>query len=717
MPRVAARAWRLYAHANESKGLYRLRDTTGDDQYDEVTLLYESPGTTGHGRNDLALGPDSLVYAIHGDAVSLPRGFFDHTSPLRESRRGFVTREGHVIRTDPDGQQWELLTAGLRNPYGLAFNRDGEMFTYDADAEYDMGSSWYRPTRVHHLLPGGDYGWRGVTKSWPPYFPDRPDAAPPDLDIGKGSPTGVKFGYRSNFPPAYGEALFALDWAYGRILAVHLAPRGASYWAKAETFLQGRPLNVTDLDFGPDGAMYFVTGGRKTQSGLYRVRYTGPKVKPASPTAQQMARAQHAKSARELRRRLEALHGRQDSQAVDVCWPHLDSQDPWIRHAARIALEHQPPAQWRSRALSEARPMAKLTSLMSLAAGGASSDSPAILERLNAMDLRRRSTAEKLLALRCYDLCLAALDAGAEDHQSLIDVARRRLVAGYPDPEAEVNRALSQLLARLQAPELVPRTLAWLARANTPTQRFHCLFVLRNARHGWTNELREQYFNELRKLPRFQGGEGMPAFVQRIRAEALASLDGDLRPRMEALLSDGDAREDLDKIVTPGSRPFVRKWRLEELLQPSQGDAAADSKRGAALFASGLCAACHRLGDTGRAVGPDLTSVARRFSRRDLLESILTPSKVVAENYRDDVLVTADGRLLVGRIVPSSDYRSSTLQIATHPLAPEQIVEIDKRQVESHVKSHVSVMPQGLLDVFTRQEILDLLAFIESGGR
>jgi hypothetical protein len=77
----------------------------------------------------------------------------------------------------------------------------------------------------------------------------------PTLDIGKGSPTAVAFGTKSHFPPRYREALFALDWAYGRIVAVHLAPRGSSYHAAAETFLRGQPLNVTDIEFGADGAM------------------------------------------------------------------------------------------------------------------------------------------------------------------------------------------------------------------------------------------------------------------------------------------------------------------------------------------------------------------------------------------------------------------------------------------------------------------------------
>ncbi|HEX6987031.1 MAG TPA: hypothetical protein VF170_16755, partial [Planctomycetaceae bacterium] len=156
----------LYANANNSKGLYRLRDTDGDDRFDEVTLLREFPGDVGHGRNDLALGPDGAIYSIHGDDVDLPNadqpgaGVFDRTSPFREARRGARTREGHLLRTDRDGSAWELVASGLRNPFGIDFHPDdGEPFTYDADAEHDMGAPWYRPTRVVQLVSGADYGW------------------------------------------------------------------------------------------------------------------------------------------------------------------------------------------------------------------------------------------------------------------------------------------------------------------------------------------------------------------------------------------------------------------------------------------------------------------------------------------------------------------------------------------------------------------------------
>ena len=301
MSRAAVRFGSLYARCNKASpgrptGLYRLRDTDGDDRYDEVQLLRAEPGG-GHGINDLVLGPDNGLYLIQGDESKLPADYpaaesrvqhfgYDQLFPDLETR-GTPTYErpppGYLVRTDADGKTWEVLAGGLRNPFGLDFNPDGELFTYDADMEWHVGLPFYRPTHLIHLVSGVDYGWRSSTRPWPFYYPERP---PANLIVGLGSPTAVKFGTHSHFSNRDRRALFILDWAYGRILAIHMRPAGASYECTAEPFIDGRPLNVTDLDFGPDGAMYFTTGGRQTQSGLYRLRYVGGEGLPPASTSE-----------------------------------------------------------------------------------------------------------------------------------------------------------------------------------------------------------------------------------------------------------------------------------------------------------------------------------------------------------------------------------------------------------------------------------------------
>jgi putative heme-binding domain-containing protein len=714
----------LYASANNSKGLYRLRDTNGDEQFDDIELLREFPGNVGHGRNDLALGPDGMIYAIHGDAVDVPKeNIVDFTSPFREARRGKTTREGFVLRTDRNAQRWELVAAGLRNPFGIAFNLRGDLFTYDADAEFDMGSPWYRPTRIDQLVSGADFGWRGVTGKWPPYFPDHADNALPTLDIGKGSPTAVAFGTKTNFPPDYRRALFVLDWAYGRVLAVHLAPRGAGYRARAETFLKGRPLNVTDLAVGPDGALYLITGGRKTQSALYRVAYTGRQVDESPSSPHDVACAAHADAMRRLRLELEGRHRPLGPSAVEFAWPNLDSPDPLIRYAARTAVEHQPLETWRERALSEQRTTASLTALLALARSGEQGAAASVIDRLIRFAPQELSLGQNQMLMQAYFVCLGQSPA---DMMQRKDAIVRQLDPIFPYPGrdghqaaptgtgASLNRDLARLLAELGAPSIIEKASQSLLASAEQEDRLQGLFVLRNLTSGWTDRARRAYFTALDEASTSVGGEGMPKFLAQIREQAVATLADRERLALFDLLAPRESRDE----PLPPPRALVKHWTLDDL-EPSTRDSpvTGDPVRGETVFRDALCARCHRAGARGPAVGPDLTHVAGRFSRRDILESILSPSKVVAENYRNVQIITIDGRQLVGRVLLEGDFRSEKLRIATEPLGPSTIVEISKRDIDQVREAETSPMPQGLLDSFSRDEILDLLAFLERGEK
>ncbi|NIP84182.1 MAG: heme-binding protein, partial [Planctomycetales bacterium] len=154
----------------------------------------------------------------------------------------------------------------------MDFNADGELFVYDADMEWDQGTSWYRPTRVGHVIPGAEFGWRSGWAKWPSYYPD---SLPSILETGQGSPTGMVVYDHVMFPTRFHGTLFMGDWARGQIMAVRLTRHGASVKATANVFVEGHPLNVTDLEVGPDGWLYFCTGGRGTEGGIYRITWTG----------------------------------------------------------------------------------------------------------------------------------------------------------------------------------------------------------------------------------------------------------------------------------------------------------------------------------------------------------------------------------------------------------------------------------------------------------
>jgi putative heme-binding domain-containing protein len=691
----------LYANANNSKTLVRLRDTNGDDQFDEIKVLRHTPGGVGHGRNQLALGPDGFIYSIHGDDVGLPTNGVSASSPLRHYAEDRLLPcawdkhlfnasasmpYGHLIRTDREGEKWEVIAGGLRNPFGLDFNTAGDLFTFDADMEWDVGLSWYHPTRVLHLVPGGDYGWRrgtGVLPVW------SPDSLPSAVDIGVSSPTAIKFGTRSHWPEPWRSALFIQDWSYGKIIAVFLEKRGASYGGRTQEFLKGRPLNVTGLEFGHDGAMYFTTGGRRTQSGLYRVSWTGaPGVAPPEVTRNESSRAQP--SAREL-------------------WTRLNDPDPWARHAARVELESRPSGEWSARALAETRPTAAFTALLALSRCGEGALKPRVVARLNALTGPGLSTEQQLIAIRALSICFIRM--GAPDAAT----ARRVLQLWEPlypsSRDARLNQSLCELLVYLGSTKIVARTIPMLATAATQEEKFHYLFTLRSVTNGWSLANRQTYFEWLGRARReFNGANMLPTALNYTRADAESTLTTTER----AALADTLASLDKPAAAAPlVARQFVKEWTMAELAPALSNRGARDTARGKRLFTETGCAQCHRLGNEGGFVGPDLTAVSSRFDRRALLESIVEPSRVIAENYRSVTVTLKSGAIHDGRIV-GEDAKSITLAI--NPVDPDQRRRLLKADIASQRVSEISPMPGGLLDTLTREEILDLLAWIESGG-
>jgi putative heme-binding domain-containing protein len=736
-----------------SFGFFRLPYNQATDRYDAPILLRRYGGEAGseHGAHGIVLGPDNKLYVVCGNFIPRPkdvssdspfRNFAeDLVLPRDEDSLGFsignTPPEGFVLRTDCEGVNWELFAGGLRNVYDIAFNSDGELFGFDSDAECDWGLPWYRPIRVLHLVSGGEYGFREGTGKWPAYYED---SLPPAVDVGVGSPTGIKFGANSNFPDKYKKALFALDWSYGRIFAIHLSPEGASYRGVVETFLSGTPLNLTDVEFGHDGAMYFITGGRGTAAGLYRVSYVGPdKYEDALMDRKATRKAERARTDR---RKLETLQQTKDKDAVALAWPPLNSDDRFIRYAARVALETRPVAEWQERTLSENRTNAALTASLALARCGNPTTQPMLIKMLQRFPLNRLNEEQQLIKLRALELSFA--------RQKNNDVAVIRdeiadLSPFYPSPSDRVNRELSQLLIYLQAPDVVKRTLALLDTAPTQEEQIHYVFILRNLKTGWTKDQREHYFEWFarqhegstraatyatgpsyypwasRKGPQprpspelvkwlndagrdYGDGCSYPAYLANIFNEAVSTLSDRERAELAPLLI-----EPPKEIIPPqAQRKFVQEWKMNDLL-PALSELAG----GRDVFTDAQCIRCHRFGNQGGAVGPDVTAVGSRYGHREILESILEPSKVINEQYQSITIVQRDGDDVTGRIV-HEDYQ--TVTVVTDPLAATR-VQIAKTNIARRLVSKISPMPEGLVNTFTREEILDLIAYLESDGK
>ncbi len=159
---------------------------------------------------------------------------------------------------------------------------------------------------------------------------------------------------------------------------------------------------------------------------------------------------------------------------------------------------------------------------------------------------------------------------------------------------------------------------------------------------------------------------------------------------------------------------FVKDWQMDDFL-PFLGQIAEGRSResGKNVFQQAGCAQCHRFAGNGGTVGPDLEGVGKRLTAAQVLESILLPSKVIAEGYASHEIETTDGESFTGSI-----EREDGEAIVLRPLSALQTaVTIPKKQIARRTLSNLSNMPAGIANSLSQEQILDLVAYLSSSGK
>ncbi|WP_193213490.1 c-type cytochrome [Luteolibacter marinus] len=714
----------LYVSVNEGSdqsGVWRVIDSNGDGEPDKPELMKAFRGRGEHGPHGFAASPDGrwiyFVAGNHTDLAELDSSLVsrnwgeDQLLPRRPDGRGHARDRmapgGFVVRFKPDGSDWQLVATGFRNAYGLAFNTAGDLFTYDSDMEWDLGMPWYRPTRICQVVPGAEFGWRNGTGKWPAYYED---SMPPLLDIGPGSPTGVISGRGAKFPEKYQKAIYALDWTYATIHAIHLVPDGAGYRAEREELVAGTGLPLTDAVVGHDGAMYFLTGGRRTDSALWRVTYTGSA--PVEP-------AGYAGKALELMDRAGA-------------WEALGSPDRVRRFEGRVALEAGDTAGIAAKLGAENDPWRVIGGVMALARTGGGHYRETMLSALGRLDFSSLDNHQRINALRA---CGLVFIRHGEPSPQERDGILSRIDAAYPSGDPDLDRELCRMLCYLQAPGVVGRTLDlmdtagptpapdWLSLAERnanygktvremianlpPAQVIHYVYCLRVVKGPWTQDERKRFFAWFGKLLQSSGGNSYAPFIADLRKETLATCTPGEREwiaKLDPLTSVG-SMANLPQPKGPG-----RNWTVDEVSQlDGPGLEGRKKTEGRKMFEASLCAACHRFAGAGGSAGPDLTALGGRFSVRDLAEAIIDPSKVISDQFAFDLITKTDGTVISGKLV---DEKDKHWIIATNPFDFSQTVEIESNQVKGKSPSPVSPMPPGLINRLNEDELKDLLAYL-----
>ena len=670
----------LYAVVSVRKqGLYRLRDTDGDDRLDEVELLRKLGGGGEHGPHAIVPAPDgeNLIVVIGNHvklteiAVGMPDYEWgeDRLLPKMEDPRGHAkgleAPGGYICKVDPSGQHWQLLCWGFRNTYDVAVLPNGDLYTYDADMEWDMGLPWYRPTRILEVVPGVDYGWRSGSNKWPVDYPESPRAV---CDVGPGSPTGVV---------THGGSVLALDWTFGTIYALPIGSREPVQW------ITGVPFPVSDAVSVGDH-LYVITGGRGLPSKLFRIDAEPPAavastMPDVTPAAQPL-----------LRELVAAAHKDQ---------PHKDQPH-----------EFGADDLWALSELYSKFPFAEL------------------------------SQADRIAWLRVHALVvMRALELGDPEGRLLTS----RFVGMFPTGDDRVDADFAELLVYLDAPGLVDLAIpmlsplrpaqppAWadvVARNSSyggviekmlgnmpPTGQIAIANALRHVRHGWTLDQRRALFEFFAAARTRTGGASYDGYLKAMVDEFWESCT----PAEQSLLADvaDKARADLPKFRSTRPKGPGRAWQLADARQVVAGSfEGADLASGHNLFHATGCASCHYFAGEGGNHGPDLTSLGNKFARGDVLEAILEPSKVISDQYSGSVVKKHDGTSVFGRAVPLQRDGVDYWEVVP-AVAEAEPVLIPVAEVAEVEPSKLSPMPAGLVDALNPQELRDLVAFLQSRGR
>jgi putative heme-binding domain-containing protein len=138
-----------------------------------------------------------------------------------------------------------------------------------------------------------------------------------------------------------------------------------------------------------------------------------------------------------------------------------------------------------------------------------------------------------------------------------------------------------------------------------------------------------------------------------------------------------------------------------------------DFASGRQMFTAASCISCHVMNQQGREFGPDLAQLDPQWDAKEILLHLIEPSKKIDDKFRTRILLLSSGSTVSGMVTFEDDQ---IIKLVENPMVKTDEVVIDKADIEDSNVSQVSIMPKGLLDTLTADEVLDLIAYIQAKG-
>ena len=459
-----------------------------------------------------------------------------------------------------------------------------------------------------------------------------------------------------------------------------------------------------------------------------------------------------------------ATSARAPISAVNDVFPLLSSQDPYLRYSARTLLRELNPNGWREEMYRLTETRAATTALLAyLQAVEDDHDRynfARFLNRQRELLEANPSDAELLDLVRLMQYSMTK-DAGVRTYPAFPSSARvrggvvylpgrgffnvdtvvvvtttnlpanaqtasgggaggtpgvypqigSRLLQRFPTADWRLNREIARVLAYLQTPGSIPKLMDELEKtSNDSKQQLHMADMLSRFEQGWDAPLVERMtvWYEKAGRERWNATAFRTDFLAKLpeaqRATALARIQA-ASPTVAQLPGGGGGGGG----GFGGAGGPMTEEQIDALIFNPQNAVGTNPSRGASAYQKAACVVCHTFGPIGTQVGPDLTTVAQRFNRRDIVRAIAYPHEQINPQYEATTITRTNGQVVTGIVTQETGQNVILI------VAGGAEVSVPTAEIRSRARSERSLMPDGLLNALTGQERNDLVALLLAG--
>ncbi|WP_373512013.1 PVC-type heme-binding CxxCH protein [Persicitalea sp.] len=644
---------------------------------------------------------------------------------------------GNIVRARPDGSQLEEVATGFWNPVDVKFSDTGHLLTVDNDPD-SRG-----PNRLVDVVSGGDYGYQSLFggSGINPYLAwngELPGTLPYAVGLGE-APSGLLNANLAALPADYRGQMLASIWEESRIVRIDLKPDGVSLTGSTQVLVQGGE-NFRPVAFATDnkGNIYFTDWVLRNypNHGRGRIWKLSARKNVAVENPQKLSKLAPPDSA-SLPLRVVYNTGPHTNFAYLA--KRLTSSDPFMRHAAMVMLARPSHHEQLVQTVKSTEPLIRIGALLALQRSGFRPDKGLMRQMLTDDDARVRQRAmmwvgkaglvesradlDKSLTVGTPSLLLfeTYLETIRHLQPEFLNIYQNRAEPytkkiERPLPENFIEKFIEDKIHPVAVRAMAVKLL------DEPAQKADLLLALLAKEKDAGMQL--EVVRSLAQIPDAAIAEKLfqtaksSATSPEVRAEALLALSrqpGNFSEKIKPLLKDKspEVRAEAERYL----RLYVGRPLPDLVSRPTTYEAwgkalqkGGEAKRGRRVFYSvqAVCAACHAIEGRGGDLGPDLTNVGMSKSLNQLIRAILQPSAEISPEWQGWYVNLKNGEAYMGRQI---DVSEKEIDLLTQD---KGFVTFQKKDMKDYGMSRTSLMPDGLQNQLSVEDMRDLLAFLQS---